>query len=118
VLARELDDVRQAIGHGARILTRYESVTLFEHGADGGGSAKKARALGFFDRPINGRHVVGHSGSNPDTGHDADLEMVWDGEWTVIVLSNYDAPAGVMLEMPILDLIAGSSKPGQVEVTR
>ena len=37
VLARELDDVRQAIGHGARIMTRYESVTLFEHGADGGG---------------------------------------------------------------------------------
>jgi CubicO group peptidase (beta-lactamase class C family) len=73
-------------------------------------------ALGFFDRDLNGRHVVGHSGSNPDTGHDADLEMVWDGEWTVIVLSNYDAPAGVMLEMPILDLIAGSSKPGRVDV--
>jgi D-alanyl-D-alanine carboxypeptidase len=72
-----------------------------------GGPAKYA--LGFFDRPINGRRVVGHSGSNPDTGHDADLEMVWDGEWTVIVLSNYDAPAGVTLEMPIIDLIAGSA---------
>jgi D-alanyl-D-alanine carboxypeptidase len=72
-----------------------------------GGPAKYA--LGFFDRPINGRRVVGHSGSNPDTGHDADLEMVWDDEWTVVVLSNYDAPAGVTLEMPILDLIAGSS---------
>jgi CubicO group peptidase (beta-lactamase class C family) len=79
-----------------------------------GGPTKEA--LGFFDRDLNGRHVVGHSGSNPDTGHDADLEMVWDGEWTVIVLSNYDAPAGVMLEMPILDLIAGSSKPGRVDV--
>jgi hypothetical protein len=42
--------------------------------------------------------------------------MVWDGEWTVIVLSNYDAPAGVMLEMPILDLIARSSQPGRVGV--
>jgi CubicO group peptidase (beta-lactamase class C family) len=79
-----------------------------------GGPAKYA--LGFFDRPINGRHVVGHSGSNPDTGHDADLEMVWEGEWTAIVLSNYDAPAGVMLEMPIIDLIAWSSKPGRIDV--
>ena len=67
-------------------------------------------ALGFFERPFNGRRVVGHSGSNPDTGHDADLEMVWDGEWTVVVLSNYDAPAGIALENPILDLIAGSTK--------
>ena len=71
-----------------------------------GGPAKYA--LGFFERPFNGRRVVGHSGTNPDTGHDADLEMVWDGEWTVVVLSNYDAPAGVTLEMPMLDLIAGS----------
>ena len=66
-------------------------------------------ALGFFDRPTNGRHVVGHSGSNPDTGHDADLQMVWDDQWTVITLSNYDAPAGMMLEMPILDLVTGSA---------
>ena len=65
--------------------------------------------LGFFDRTMNGRRVVGHSGSNPDTGHDADLQMVWDGEWTVVTLSNYDAPAGMMLEMPILNLIAGSA---------
>ena len=36
--------------------------------------------------------------------------MVWDGEWTVVTLSNYDAPAGMMLEMPILNLIAGSAR--------
>jgi D-alanyl-D-alanine carboxypeptidase len=71
-------------------------------------------ALGFFDRPMNDRRVVGHSGSNPDTGHDADLQMVWDDQWTVIVLSNYDAPAGMMLEMPILTLITGSSARGDV----
>ena len=66
-------------------------------------------ALGFFDRAMNGKRVVGHSGSNPDTGHDADLEMVWDDEWTVVVLSNYDAPAGMMIEVPILELIAASA---------
>jgi CubicO group peptidase (beta-lactamase class C family) len=70
-------------------------------------------ALGFFDRPMNGRRVVGHSGSNPDTGHDADLEMVWDDQWTVVVLSNYDAPAGMMLEVPILELITRTSAHGE-----
>jgi hypothetical protein len=40
--------------------------------------------------------------------------MVWDGEWTVVVLSNYDAPAGMMLEMPILDLLAGSTTVGHM----
>ena len=66
-------------------------------------------ALGFFDRDMNGKHVVGHSGSNPDTGHDADLQMVWGDQWTVVVLSNYDAPAGMMVEMPILELITRSA---------
>jgi D-alanyl-D-alanine carboxypeptidase len=68
-------------------------------------------ALGFFDRSMNGKRVVGHSGSNPDTGHDADLQMVWDDQWTVVVLSNYDAPAGMFVEMPILELISKSSAP-------
>ena len=66
-------------------------------------------ALGFFDRAMNGKRVVGHSGSNPDTGHDADLQMVWDDEWTVVVLSNYDAPAGMMIEMPILETIVATT---------
>jgi hypothetical protein len=39
--------------------------------------------------------------------------MVWDAGWTVVVLSNYDAPAGMMLEMPILNLVAGSSARGE-----
>jgi CubicO group peptidase (beta-lactamase class C family) len=69
-------------------------------------------ALGFFDRPMNGKRVVGHSGSNPDTGHDADLQMVWDDEWTVVVLSNYDAPAGMRLEMPMLETITATSSKG------
>ena len=75
-------------------------------------------ALGFFDRAMNGKRVVGHSGSNPDTGHDADLQMVWDDEWTVVVLSNYDVPAGMMIEMPILELIAASSSRDAAGVKR
>ena len=58
VLARELEDVRQAIGHGARILTRYESVTLFEHVDDGGGLEATLRggaALGPFATGLEAR---------------------------------------------------------------
>ena len=63
-------------------------------------------ALGFYEQRMHGTRVVGHPGSNPDTGFDSDVEMVWDGEWTVVVLSNYDAPAGMELSGPILDLLA------------
>ena len=33
--------------------------------------------------------------------------MLWDGEWTVVVLSNYDAPAGMELSGAIVRLLAG-----------
>lgn len=39
-------------------------------------------------------------------GEDADVEIVWDGEWTVVVLSNHDAPAGTQLAAPIVALLA------------
>lgn len=61
--------------------------------------------FGFFVRPLSGSRVIGHSGTNPDTGHDADLEMVWERDWTVVVLSNYDSPAGMQLMFPILELV-------------
>jgi D-alanyl-D-alanine carboxypeptidase len=63
-------------------------------------------AFGFYEQRMHDTRVVGHPGSNPDTGEDADVEMVWDGEWTVVVLSNYDAPAGIELSMPIVDMLA------------
>ena len=64
-------------------------------------------ALGFYEQRIDGARIVGHPGSNPDTGGDADVEMLWDGEWTVVVLSNYDAPAGMELSGAIVRLLAG-----------
>ncbi len=68
--------------------------------------------FGFYDqRRDGGVRVVGHPGSNPDTGSDADVEMVWDADWTVVVLSNYDAPAGLALAGPIVSLVAGQSPP-------
>lgn len=67
-------------------------------------------AYGFYDQRFGNRRVVGHSGSNPDTGHDADAEMVLDGDWTVIVLSNFDAPAGMQIVFPVLELVTGAGR--------
>jgi D-alanyl-D-alanine carboxypeptidase len=64
-------------------------------------------AYGFYSIPIGDDRVVGHSGSNPGMGMDADVELLWDRDYTIIVLSNYDAPAGVMLAQSIVLLLAG-----------
>lgn len=65
--------------------------------------------FGFYEQDFGTVKVVGHPGSNPDTGHDADVEMFWRAGWTVVVLSNYDAPAGMQVEAPILALLAPQS---------
>ena len=72
----------------------------------GPGSGEKY-AYGFYSIPIGDDRVVGHSGSNPGMGMDADVELLWDRDYTIIVLSNYDAPAGVMLAQSIVLLLAG-----------
>lgn len=64
-------------------------------------------AYGFYDADRGGHRVVSHPGSNPDTGLDADVEMLWDNDWTIIVLSNYDAPAGMQLSGAIQQLLVG-----------
>lgn len=68
-----------------------------------GGPAKYA--FGFYDVPRGGRRIVSHPGSNADTGLDADVEMLWDNDWTIVVLSNYDAPAAMNLSGAIQQLL-------------
>jgi hypothetical protein len=83
--------------------------TLVTGRVDIGEGAPVTYGFGFYVQQMEDQRIVGHPGSNPDTGHDADVEMVGDGEWTVVVLSNYDAPAGMQLEWPILALLAQQS---------
>ena len=64
-------------------------------------------AYGFYDADRGGHRVVSHPGSNSDTGLDADVEMLWDGDWTIVVLANYDAPAAMELSGAIQRLLAG-----------
>lgn len=89
-------------------LLRPETVALITRGVvpiGDGGPVKYA--YGFYDADRGGHRVVSHPGSNIDTGFDADVEMLWDGDWTIVVLSNYDAPAGMELSGAIQRLLAG-----------
>ncbi len=47
---------------------------------------------GFIVEDIGGRKIVGHGGGGPSSGVNSDLKLFWDGGYTVVVLSYYDAP--------------------------
>jgi hypothetical protein len=61
---------------------------------------------GFIGRTVNGKELRGNSGGGAGSGVDASLEMFWDGSYTVIVLSNYDAPGGEDLQNDICEFLA------------
>jgi CubicO group peptidase (beta-lactamase class C family) len=52
---------------------------------------------GFVEQRIDGKNVRGHEGGGPGAGINAELEMFWDGSYTVVVLANYDSPAALAL---------------------
>lgn len=62
--------------------------------------------FGIYDLQAWGTRLRGHSGGGEDSGIDADLQMLWDRGYTVIVLSNYDTPAARMQSLGILELLA------------
>ena len=41
-----------------------------------------------------GRAVIGHGGGGPNSGISATFLTFADGSWTIVVLTNYDPPAG------------------------
>jgi len=63
--------------------------------------------FGIYDLNAWGTRLRGHSGGGEDSGIDADMEMLWDRGYTVIVLSNYDTPAARLQSLGILELLSG-----------
>ncbi|HKB16146.1 MAG TPA: serine hydrolase domain-containing protein, partial [Planctomycetota bacterium] len=61
---------------------------------------------GFQIRETAGKQVRGHGGGGPNSGISADLQTLWDGNFTAIVLSNYDGPATNEICTKIVDLLA------------
>jgi CubicO group peptidase (beta-lactamase class C family) len=61
-------------------------------------------AFGFYD--VNhGTPVRGHSGGGAGSGIDADLEIIWDADHTVVVVGNYDTPASRAVAQGIVRLV-------------
>lgn len=47
---------------------------------------------GFYEITVKNDRMVGHSGGGGDMAVAAEVEMLWDAGFTVVVLSNYDLP--------------------------
>ena len=50
--------------------------------------------------------VRGNSGGGTSSGIDSELHMFWTGLYTVIVMSNYDAPSGTSLARSISEFLS------------
>jgi CubicO group peptidase (beta-lactamase class C family) len=62
---------------------------------------------GFEPRQVNGRTVFGHGGGGPrGVAICNDIDVFADGSWTVVVMSNYDAPMCATLKAAITDMLA------------
>jgi D-alanyl-D-alanine carboxypeptidase len=44
---------------------------------------------GFYEMPLGQDRMVGHSGGGGDSGVGAEVEMLWNSEHTIVVLSNH-----------------------------
>ncbi len=52
------------------------------------------------------REIRGHGGGGANSGINSRMEIFWDWSYTVIVLSNYDAPAAEDLAHKICEFLA------------
>lgn len=55
---------------------------VFEH-------MKVKYGYGFYEIPMGGDRLVGHSGGGPDFGSASEVEMLWDKDYTLVMLGNH-----------------------------
>lgn len=68
---------------------------------------RPAYAYGFETRQVNGRTVFGHGGGGPrGVAICNDIDIFADGTYTVVVMSNYDAPFCTTLKQSITAMLA------------
>lgn len=90
---------------GGRLVSRGMVDTLTTARADMGGG--RQYAYGFMPRQVNGRAVFGHGGGGPrGVAICNDIDIFADGSWTVVVMSNYDAPFCSTLKESITGMLA------------
>lgn len=90
---------------GGRLVSRAMVDTMTVPRADQGGGRRYG--YGFEPRTVNGRTVFGHGGGGPrGVAICNDIDIFADASWTVVVMSNYDAPLCSTLKQSITDLLA------------
>ncbi|HYR10748.1 MAG TPA: serine hydrolase domain-containing protein, partial [Longimicrobium sp.] len=90
---------------GGRLVSRAMVDTLTAPRADMGGGQQYG--YGFMPRQVNGRTVFGHGGGGPrGVAICNDIDVFGDGSWTVVVMSNYDAPMCTTLKQSITAMLA------------
>ena len=62
-------------------------------------------AYGFYYGVFHGERNPYHSGGGEGSGVDGDLELLWDSDYTVVVLSNYDTPAARSIAEPLAGML-------------
>ena len=88
-----------------RLVGRAMLDTLITGGPSGGGETHYA--YGFMTRQVNGRAVFGHSGGGPrGVAMCNDMDVFADGTYTVVVMSNYDAPFCATVKDAITQMLA------------
>lgn len=90
---------------GGRLVSLAIVDTLTAPRADMGGGQQYG--YGFEPRQVNGRTVFGHGGGGPrGVAICNDIDVFADGSWTVVVMSNYDAPFCSTLKASISEMLA------------
>jgi CubicO group peptidase (beta-lactamase class C family) len=62
--------------------------------------------FGFVAFEVGGKEVRGNSGGGPSSGISSEMDVFWDSSWTVIVLTNYDAPGASRLARQVCKFLA------------
>jgi len=73
---------------------------------------------GFYDVPLGGNRLVGHSGGGGDCGVGADLELLWKSDFTVVILGNHDLPETTTLMHALATFLARQNEKGAFAATR
>lgn len=90
---------------GGRLVSRAMVDTLTASRVSQGNG--REYGYGFEPRQVNGRTVFGHGGGGPrGVAICNDIDVFADGSWTVVVMSNYDAPFCSTLKQSITDMLA------------
>jgi CubicO group peptidase (beta-lactamase class C family) len=104
VSAEEMFRFARAVA-GGRLVSRAMVDTLTAPRVSQGPG--REYGYGFEPRQVNGRTVFGHGGGGPrGVAICNDIDVFADGSWTVVVMSNYDAPMCATLKQSITDMLA------------